>query len=121
MEIPSWVRQLFQSIDGKDADAFAAYLSDRAEFRYGSQPSVSGRGAVRDHVAGFFAGMAGLEHELLGFWWGVPDRLCFVQGEVTYTLADGRRLIMPFLNQFRMSDAGIERYLIYADPSPLLA
>jgi ketosteroid isomerase-like protein len=121
MEIPPWVNQLFQSIDAGDADAFAAFLSEDAEFRYGSQPSVRGRDAVRGHVAGFFAGLTGLSHELRGFWWGDPGRVCFVQGLVVYTLPGGGPVSLPFLNLFRMDGDRIGQYLVYTDPSPLIS
>lgn len=119
MPIPDWVRQLFASIDAKDADTFSAFLAEDVQFRYGSQAVVPGRETVRGYVADFFSGLGGLSHELLGFWWGVPDRTCFVQGQVTYTLANDRRVTVPFLNLFHMSDAGIAEYRIYTDPTPL--
>jgi ketosteroid isomerase-like protein len=120
MEIPSWVSRLFRAIDARDAEAFAAFLTDDAEFRYGSQPSVSGRDAVRGHVAGFFAGVDGLSHELRGFWWGEPEQVCFVQGQVTYALPGGASATLPFLNLFRMRGDRIRHYLVYTDPTPLL-
>lgn len=120
MEIPSWVHQLFQSIDARDAEGFVAFLTEDAEFRYGSQPSVMGRTAVRDHVAGFFAGVAGLSHELRGFWWGDSERVCFVQGQVTYAMPGGASVSLPFLNLFRMQGDRIRHYLVYTDPTPLM-
>lgn len=119
MEIPSWVSQLFRSIDGKDAEAFAAFLTEDAEFRYGSQPAVLGRAAVREHIAGFFSSLEGLGHELRGFWWGEAGEVCFIQGEVTYALPGGSTVTLPFLNQFVLRAGRIHRYLIYADPTPL--
>lgn len=73
---------MFRAIDARDADAFVSFLSGDATFRYGNQPAVAGQAAVRDHVAGFFAGLSGLRHELQGFWWGEPGRVCFIQGQV---------------------------------------
>ncbi len=119
MPIPDWVRQLFASIDAQDADAFAGFLAEDARFRYGSQPVVAGREAVRGYVADFFAGLGGLSHELLGFWRGEPEQVCFVQGEVTYILAGNRRVTVPFLNLLRTTDAGIADYRVYTDPTPL--
>lgn len=120
MDIPAWVRQLFQSIDARDATAFAAYLAEDGAFRYGSQQAVIGRAAVREHVAGFFSGVSGLSHDLAGFWWGGTGEICFVQGEVTYHLPNATRVTLPFLNLFRMRDSAIVDYLVYTDPTPLL-
>ncbi|PIX96828.1 MAG: hypothetical protein COZ24_08640 [Hydrogenophilales bacterium CG_4_10_14_3_um_filter_63_21] len=119
MEIPAWVRQLFLTIDARDATAFAAYLAEDGTFRYGSQPVVAGREAVREHVAGFFTGMSSLSHDLTGFWWGQTRDTCFVQGEVTYHLPNAAVVTLPFLNLFRMRDTAIVDYLIYTDPTPL--
>ncbi|MDP2832196.1 MAG: nuclear transport factor 2 family protein [Pseudomonadota bacterium] len=119
MEIPAWVRQLFQTIDARDAAAFAAYLAEDGTFRYGSQPVVAGREAVREYVAAFFAGMNGISHELTGFWWREAGEVCFVQGEVTYHLPNAAVVTLPFLNLFRMRDTAIVEYLIYTDPTPL--
>lgn len=119
MEIPDWVSRLFQTIDARDAAAFVSFLSEDGIFRYGSQPAVAGRAAVREYVAAFFAGMNGLSHELTGFWWGQTGNACFVQGEVTYHLLNAARVTVPFLNLLRMRDAAIVEYLVYTDPTPL--
>ena len=119
MDIPAWVRQLFHSIDARDASAFAAYLAEDGTFRYGSQPAVVGNAAVREHVAAFFSGLNGLSHELTGFWWGAARDTCFVQGEVTYHLPNATQVTLPFLNLFHMRDMAIVDYLVYTDPTPL--
>jgi ketosteroid isomerase-like protein len=120
MEIPDWVRDLFRSIDRRDAAGFAAFLTEDATFRYASQPPVSGREAVQAYVAEFFVGLADVRHELLGYWWDEASRTCFVQGDVAYGLRDGREVTLPFINLLQLGDERIRRYLIYADPTPML-
>lgn len=119
MDIPAWIRNLFAAIDARDAEAFAGFLTEQGLFRYGSQPPVAGRDAVRAHVAAFFAGLAGLRHEVQGFWWGEPGRTCFVQGQVNYTLPGGGQVSLPFLNLFHMQGERVAEYLVYADPTPM--
>jgi ketosteroid isomerase-like protein len=119
VEILDWVRELFLSIDARDPDAFTTFQTADATFRYGSQPAVSGQEAIRPHVAGFFAGLAGLSREIQGFWWGEPGRTCFVQGQVTYRLPGGAQVSLPFANILHMRDDKVGEYLIYADPNPL--
>ena len=121
MTIPDWVIRLFQHIDRQDAVGFAAHLTETGLFRYGSQAAVAGRAEVEAYVRGFFAGLAGVSHRLTGFWWGEAERVCFVAGEVSYRLADGREVTVPFLNRFDMAGALIDRYLVYTDPTPLMA
>jgi ketosteroid isomerase-like protein len=119
MDSPLWVRNLFQSIDQRDAHTFSEFLAEDGVFRYGSQPAVAGREAVRDYVAGFFSGLSGVRHELTGFWWGQENKVCFVQGNVIYHLANDAQVTVPFLNLLRMRDAAIVEYLVYTDPTPL--
>lgn len=116
---PPWIDDLFAAIDRRDADAFAAFLTEDGRFRWGSRPVVEGRQAVRDFVAGFFADFEALSHRLTGTW-DVPQRdALFVEGEVTYTLPGGARVSVPFLNRFRLDGDRVAEYLIYADPTPL--
>ncbi len=121
MTIPAWVTQLFHHIDRRDAAGFAAFLAEDGVFRYGSQAPVTGRAAVQIHVQGFFSGLVGLRHSLTGFWWGETDKICFVAGEVSYDLPDGRQVTLPFLNSFRMAGNLVDQYLVYTDPTPLTA
>ena len=114
---PSWIGDLLASIDGMDADKFVSFVADDAEFRYGSNPPVAGRAAIRDYVAQFFAMFKGLRHRLLESW-SYPDAV-FVQGEVTYSKHDGSELTLPFLNCFKMRSGKVQEYLIYIDPTPL--
>lgn len=119
MKIPGWIRELFLSIDRKDAAEFASFLSESARFRYGSQAVVEGKEAIRKYVAGFFLGLAALEHHVHSYWDIEGGKYCFVGGDVTYTLKDGRRVTLPFLNLFQMSGPQIQEYLVYTDPTPM--
>jgi ketosteroid isomerase-like protein len=113
----SWIEDLLASIDRMDADKFVSYLTDDAQFRYGSTPPVVGREAIRKHVGQFFGMFKELRHQLLGTWTH-PDAV-FVQGEVTYVKHDGSALTLPFVNCFKIRGEKIHEYLIYVDPTPL--
>ena len=121
-----WINNLFAAIDGKDAAAFAAFLAEDVHFRYGSQEPVLGKAAVRAAAEGIFEMFAALSHEIAEAW--IADAAVFCEGQVTYTLPDGRTVTLPFLNVFRMTGAGgpapdekplIADYRIYIDPTPL--
>ncbi len=114
---PSWIGDLLASIDGMDADEFVSFVADNAKFRYGSNPPVAGRAAIREYVAQFFAMFRGLRHEPIGSWSHLDT--VFVQGDVTYVKHDGSEHTLPFLNCFKMCDEKIQEYLIYIDPTPL--
>lgn len=112
-----WYTRLFETIDAKDADGFAAHITDDGRFRYGSSPAVEGRRGIRDFVEQFLGSVEGTKHTLERTW-ETPDTR-FVAGDVTYYLGDGREVTVPFLNRFEMDGELIRDYLIYIDPSPL--
>jgi ketosteroid isomerase-like protein len=112
-------RELFAAIDSEDSDAFVAFLTDDAVFRYGSWEPVVGRENVRLAVAGFFQTIKALRHNVLNTW-QVGD-VIFSQGEVTYTRLDEKQVTVPFLNLFKMQGDLIQEYSIYIDPTPLFA
>ena len=117
MTRPSWIGDLLASIDRMEADKFASFLTDDAKFRYGSNPPVAGKAAIREYVAQFFGMFKGLRHELVDSW-SHPD-VVFVQGEVTYVNHDGSELTLPFLNCLKTCGDKVLEYLIYIDPTPL--
>ena len=111
------VEELFAAIDAKDAQAFSEFLTESAEFRFGSSPIVQGRERIRDAVDGFFASIAALKHDLDLVLGDGKHLLC--EGHVTYTRHDGSRITLPFADSFVVNTDGIERYRIYIDIAPL--
>jgi ketosteroid isomerase-like protein len=120
MQMPPVVREVFKTVDAKDAAGFAACLTPDAVFRYANAPMVTGPDAIRDAVAQFFAAVHSLRHELLAVW--TQDDMVFCKGEVRYVRHDGSHAgPFPFVNLFRLSGDKIAEYLIYVDISPLFA
>lgn len=115
----SWMSGLFAAIDRKDADAFAGFLAEDAVFRYGNLPAVTGRGAIRDFVAGFFGSIRAVSHTVLESWQAGDAVIC--RGEVAYTRHDGSTLSVPFANILRLTGERVRDYLIYVDASALHA
>jgi ketosteroid isomerase-like protein len=113
-----WAR-LFAAIDARDADAFAGFIAEGGEFRFGNAPPVVGRAAIRAAVAGFFAAIGGCRHRLLHSWTGPGSAVC--EGEVTYTRLDGSTLTVPFANVFELGGGRIRSYRIYIDNGPLFS
>ena len=139
--------RLFATIDARDADAFArfitedgefrfanaaplvgraairegvaGFIAEDGEFRFGNAPPVTGRAAIRAAVAGFFAAIGGCRHRLLRTWTGHGTAAC--EGEVTYTRRDGSTLTVPFANVFELDGGRIRSYRIYIDNTPLFS
>ena len=115
---PGRFAQLFAAIDAGDVDAFMGWLADDCTFAYGSSEPVRGADAVRATVAGFLAGFASVAHRVDSSW--EADGAAITEGAVSYTVADGRTVTLPFCNVFHLgSDGRIRGYRIYIDPTPL--
>lgn len=112
-----WMKQLFTTIDRKDAEGFALFLTETASFRFGNAPAVIGKEKVRGAVYDFFSKVKGLRHHIVGVWEIGDTVIC--EGEVTYTIGDNKTFALPFVNIFRMKDDLIADYRIYMDISPL--
>jgi ketosteroid isomerase-like protein len=111
--------KLFAAIDAMDAAAFAEFITEDGEFRFGSAPVVKGRAAIQDAVAGFFATIDGLSHSVTRVWRDNTSLAC--EGEVCYRRHDGSEIVIPFVDVFECEDELISAYKIYIDIAPLYA
>lgn len=113
------VLKLFQAIDSMSPDAFVSFLSEDAEFRFGSYPSVHGRAAIFATVEAFWKTIGGSSHHYVRHW--VDGSHVALQATVTYTRKDGRVVEVPFVNVFELKNGLISRYLIHIDNAPVYA
>jgi ketosteroid isomerase-like protein len=112
-----WLRTLMDTVDNKQANAFAQKLSEDVEFVFGNCSAVFGRRAVAEFVDAFFATIDSSCHV-------IEDIICvehtlIFQGHVTYTRKDSSTLIVPFSNWLYIKGDKVSRYLIFADTSGL--
>ncbi len=115
-----WMEELFATIDSLDSEAFAAYITPDGMFRWGSFPEMNGTEAIVKFVTGFFSMLTGLSHNIENIWQADGDSdIILVKGTITYTIPNGDKVTLNFLNQFLMQGKMIREYLIYADPTPL--
>ena len=119
MATPEWITHLFQSIDNKDPDSFATFLTEDAIFKFANQEPAVGKEAARQTVANFLASIQGIRHEVFDVW--EKDGATSCHGLVTYTRHDSSQLQVPFANVFKMHGSLIREYLIYVDASQLYA
>jgi len=110
---------LFAAIDAQDSDAFVAYLTEDAVFRFGSAPPVQGRSSIRAAVDGFFGTIAGCAHRIDRTLRDSDTLVCV--GEVTYRKHDGGTITLPFTNVLDFDGGLITVYGIYIDIAPLYA
>ena len=119
-DVRAWTTALFATIDAKDTEAFVRYLAQDGRFAFANFPPAIGIDAIRGAVAGFFASVASLRHEIADAW-SVPGHVVCA-GRVTYVRLDGAAVTLPFCNVLRLAnDRVVDDYRIYIDPSPLFA
>src|SRR5260221_9965256 len=99
-DIKNWLITIGKTIDSKDGAAFAEFITENGNFRFGNQTPVTGRKAIADYVNYFFTMHNGSEHEIVNFWEGA-DSIVW-QGKVTYTRMDNRKVDVNFTNIFYM-------------------
>ncbi|KGE03061.1 nuclear transport factor 2 family protein [Pseudohaliea rubra] len=109
--------RLFAAIDARDAQAFAAFLADDAEFQFGNAAPVQGRAAIEAYVRAFFEALGGVAHRIDALWESEGRVTC--HGEVRYERRDGSALTVPFANVLYLDGGRVARYLVFIDNSAL--
>ena len=102
---------------GRLADFFGQF-HENASFRFGSQDPVVGLQAIKAYVEGFLGTIAAMEHDIHHRM--VDQHSIAISGDVRYSLKDGRVVLLPFCDLWRLSaEYKIVDYRIYCDPTPL--
>ena len=110
-------------IDRSDSKGFAKLFADKGEFRFGNAPAVYGPEAVEAAVNGFFGSIQSLSHSLHQSWEGKDSEgrsTWAVEGMVTYTRKDGKKVPVPFTDTFVTTAEGkVLSWRIFMDLAPL--
>ncbi|MFF0746970.1 nuclear transport factor 2 family protein [Streptomyces sp. NPDC004111] len=113
------VARIFRDIDTFDPDRFVAHLTEDVVFCFANGPELTGRDAVRQGVADFFATLSGLSHRLLRTW--EAGDTVIVQTEVTYTRTDGKQVTVPNADILTFRGDKAQDWRIYIDLAPVYA
>ena len=111
------VGAIFGAFDAKDVSAFASFMTDDVRLRLGNAEPVQGKPAFVEAVSAFLASVTGFRHEVLNVW-SDGDAL-IAEFDVHYTRLDGREVILPCCNVFRLRDGLLAEYRSYIDASPV--
>jgi hypothetical protein len=119
VKLEHWLRELFETIDGKSKSRFLEFLTDDASFYFGNFPPCHGKQDIGAAVDAFFGSIKACHHEVLGSWRPAGHAIC--HGLVTYTKKDGVQVTVPFANILALKGELICNYRIFVDISPLLS
>ncbi|HET7459247.1 MAG TPA: nuclear transport factor 2 family protein, partial [Gemmatimonadaceae bacterium] len=94
---------------------------------FGNAPTITGRDAIREAIAGFFTAFVSLSHESKGAF--LDGDTLILEAVVTYTRHDGQLVSVPAVTIFRIAgiapnDGGrpvADQCRIYVDLTPLFA
>jgi ketosteroid isomerase-like protein len=115
----TWMHEMLGRVDAMDVPGFVSHFTEDGAFRFGNWPAAVGEAAIAGFTREFFGMIAGIKHEVIGVWES-GDQV-FTEGAVTYTRKDGKQVTVPFLTRAELRGGKMARYLVFADPSPLLA
>lgn len=113
------MKEVFEIVDSKDADGFAACFTPEGKFRFGNAPTVTGREGISSTVGEFFAALDSLRHEILDVWEQGDVAIC--EAEVVYRRKDGHEVMLPATTIGRKDGELFHDYRIYMDVNPLFA
>jgi len=111
--------QVFAAFDAQDISTLTAFITDDIELRLGNAPVIHGKSGFVDAVNAFHESVAGVHHELLKVY--SDQDVAIVEFDVHYARRDGRTVVLPCCNVFRIRDGLISEYRSYVDATPVYA
>jgi ketosteroid isomerase-like protein len=112
------VQRILHATD-HDIEGFLGFFTDTTVFRMGSADQVVGREAIAQWVGGYLASVTGTSHDVLRIW--EAEDAVAVQMDVTYRMRSGQGITLPAITEMRFRDGTLTHYLIFMDPSPVVA
>ena len=80
------ITSLYTAVDALDAQGVVDHVTDDVQFQLGNFEQISGRKAVNDSNAAFFATIKAMHHTISGVWSSGDTAIC--DGTVHYTRLD---------------------------------
>ncbi|MGY6126772.1 nuclear transport factor 2 family protein (plasmid) [Paraburkholderia strydomiana] len=114
------IEAMFTDIDAKNVQGFLSNLADNVVFQFANARPMNGKREVEEGVTGFYASIAGLNHEMTGKW--EIDETTVLRFRTVYTRHDGGAIEVPCsVILHHAEDGRIDDYRIYTDLSPVFA
>jgi ketosteroid isomerase-like protein len=110
--------ELFNDLDRRDSDAWAAHLAPDVVMRFANEDPVYGRDACRAAAVSLFVSMESITHYVIDSW--VHGDATIVEASVEFVRPDGVALAVPMVTIYRTAAHGlVTDYRVYVDPSEL--
>ena len=109
--------RLFGRGEAFDSEGFVSFFTDTPMYQFGNGEPCFTKAAIRDSVAGFFASVDALYHDVRNVW-ELGD-VVFVEMDVIYWRKDGTSVVLPCSDILRFDGPKIQELRIFEDANPL--
>lgn len=111
------IAALYTAVDAMNAQAVVDHVTDDVRFQLGNFDPLTGRDAVKESNAAFFATINAMRHSISGIWSSGDTAIC--DGTVHYTRLDLSEHEVPFAAHLDLRDGKIADYRVFVDISGL--
>ena len=111
---------MFAALDRGDVDGYLEYLAPDAPLRFGNNPAVVGRHAIKESLQEFYKVFKWVRHDHVQTWSATQGAA--VEADVSYERTDGREGHVPAVTICRFDEHDlVDDYRIFVDLAPLFA
>ena len=116
-----WIAAYFAEVDRMDPHGLLAWYAEDGSFRFAGQPRVTGKAAIAEVLAQFYASIAGMRHEVTGVWIDADAASGVWEAEVSFTRHDGSQVAIPAVSVLRTRGGLVRDFRFVMDAAPLYA
>jgi hypothetical protein len=116
----AWYQRYLATIDGRDIDAYARFLSESCTMHFNNVVMAEGKVALVHALAEYWKSYAGLEHELLNIYG--TGRAFMLEALNHYVRHDGKNVSLRAVALTDRDEAGLVTSIrVYTDTAPLFS
>lgn len=112
-----WVWDYFRDVDTFDPEQVVKHYAEDGSFRFGNQPPVQGKDAIREMLRQFYGSIRDMKHRNTGLWLG--DNSAVFEAEVTFTRNDGSSVTIPASSIIRREGDLVTDFRMIMDATPV--
>jgi ketosteroid isomerase-like protein len=117
MSNTDWVKDYYAAVDSMNMEKYLSFHTDDIKFRFGSNPTTTGKDAVVQGLSQLWGALESLSHTMTGLW--QIDNVTIVEADVTYTRKDGKVVVLPAASILRREGDLVNDMRINMDINPL--
>lgn len=116
-EHTAMIASLYRAVDDMNAKCVVDHVTEDVQFQLGNLEPLTGRAAVEESNAAFFATIKAMHHTISCVWSSGDTAIC--DGTVHYTRLDQSEHEVPFAAHLGLRNGKISDYKVFVDISGL--